>query len=156
MHNTLTHASYIVINVLLPGNQPPNLNSIPIGASIELRFNYTLIDSTLNNYVLMPIYHTPLQVPEVAYEPEPNWVRVTYNRASPSLTGEYVLCRINVNLPDPDSETRKRDVGRPGPDSELSKREVGGPGPGVTDNNDPLSECGERVVLNVYGRCDIM
>ena len=70
--------------------------SYPIGAAIDLEFNQTdiIIDGSgdqTTTYVFVPELHVPLQQPRFAYSRELS-VNVQYSFASPSLTGDYVLC----------------------------------------------------------------
>lgn len=86
---------------------PPEEGSIlsyPIGAVIELEF--TLVDNPLDNdgpiilnFVFVPDSHTPQQQPSehIFINSEEVSVRVRYNSATPSLTGDYVLCNNNTN-----------------------------------------------------------
>ena len=69
--------------------------AIPVGAPLTFTFNIS--DITINESAQLtftPLFHTPLTHPEqVSYKTELNRITVSYLRATPSLTGEYILCR---------------------------------------------------------------
>ncbi len=82
-----------------------NLTTIPLGASILLQFYFSLSLSQNGELFLLPLYHTPLQVPTINDNLETGRVSIAYTNASPSLTGEYILCKAGFL-----SSRKKRNV----------------------------------------------
>ena len=78
-------------------SEDDNFFSFPIGATIDLQFvraDGGIIDGSgfdMATFELFPELHTPLQQPNIAYSVD-LFVSVRYTSASPSLTGDYVLC----------------------------------------------------------------
>lgn len=124
--------SCVDVNSLLDVHIPSDLTSIPIGASIELKFRFSIVDSNSNYQALVPLNHTPLQVPTINSINEEMDIRVSYSHASPSLTGEYILCRGMIG--NSIGNSRKKRV--------------------VFNTDQPMDtlECGERISISVYGK----
>ncbi len=61
-----------------------------LGAEITIAFNFNEAMPT-NMYTFIPLVHTPLQEPAFRMLDE-SIVEVSYDHASPSLQGEYILC----------------------------------------------------------------
>ncbi len=85
------HAIYSGAYQLLDDDSPLDF---ALGADINLAF--TAIDivfdeESMDGFRFIPLFHTPLQEPLITLEGE-NVVGVRYDRASPSLNGEYVMC----------------------------------------------------------------
>lgn len=68
-----------------------NLTAIPLGAPIRLQFSFS--SSQNGELFFLPLYHTPFQQPVIDESRETRAVNVAYTSASPSLTGEYILCK---------------------------------------------------------------
>ena len=70
----------------------------PLGAPIDLVFNINDGDSGSVNestsLTFIALLHTPLTQPsQIFYDDGLNRVIVTYDHATPSLIGEYIVCR---------------------------------------------------------------
>lgn len=81
---------------------PFNLTNIPLGAPILMQFSFALPRN--GELFFLPLYHTPLQQPTIDQnlETQSQSVSVAYTNASPSLNGEYILCKAGF------LRTRKR------------------------------------------------
>ena len=63
-----------------------------MGARISLRFDFS--DPPISSpFMFVPINHSPLQAPSLVLEPGLlSAIVVSYDNASPSLNGDYILC----------------------------------------------------------------
>ena len=90
---------------------PSNIE-VPLGA----RLSFVLSFSTppiRPEYMFYPLYHTPLQ--QAMFIESRSDVELSYNRASPSLTGTYVACRsgsLIVDGPTPSASSLPAQCGR--------------------------------------------
>ena len=101
-------ASVSPYHLLEPFNTPNDETEFtyPIGAPISLLFTHT--DDPLDGsgdltigFTFLPDSHTPLQQPHVGITLDSQGIsaRVEYSSASPSLTGDYVLCCRQIDQP---------------------------------------------------------
>ena len=86
-YTVFTHSDiYISINT--------STIEVPLGAQLSLVVSFSTPESR-TEYMFYPLYHTPLQQATLTFTilESSTDVHLSYNRASPSLTGTYVACQ---------------------------------------------------------------
>ncbi len=81
------HAIYSGAYQLLDDDSPLDF---ALGAGISLAFTM-FVEESMDAFRFIPLLHTPLQEPLITLEDE-NVVGIRYDRASPSLSGGYLMC----------------------------------------------------------------